>query len=73
MYKLHRHFVAWFVALFVFAFFEWRHIGFVSYVFPFPVLVLLPGIILLGGLLVKVVKVSDSDYSRSTNSTDKPR
>lgn len=51
MYKLHRHFIVWFIALFVFAFFEWRHTGFVSYVFPFPVLVLLPGIILAGGYL----------------------
>lgn len=48
---IHRHFVVWFIALFVFAFFEWRHTGFVSYVFPFPVLILLPGIILAGGYL----------------------
>ncbi len=46
---VHRHFIVWFVALFIFAFFEWRHPGFVSYVLPFPVLVLLPGIILAGG------------------------
>lgn len=42
----YRHFITWFVALFVFAFFEWRHPGFVSYVFPFVILVLLPGFIL---------------------------
>jgi hypothetical protein len=62
MSAFHRHFIAWFIALFAFAFFEWRHHGFVSYVFPFPILVLLPGIILLGGLLVKVVKASGSEY-----------
>lgn len=45
--KLHRHFFAWFIALFIFAFFEWRHTGFVSYVFSFPVLVFLPGALLL--------------------------
>lgn len=48
---LHRHFITWFVALFVFAFFEWRHTGFVSYVFPFPTLAFLPGALLLARLL----------------------
>lgn len=66
---VHRHFIVWFVALFVFAFFEWRHVGFVSYVFPFPALVLLPGAILFGGLLGKVVKIPDSECSQITNLT----
>lgn len=47
MSSLQRHFVAWFIALFVFAFFEWRHTGFVSYVFPFPMLIVFPGVLLL--------------------------
>ena len=44
---IHRYFITWFIALGVFAFFEWRHTGFVSYVFPFPVLVFIPGALLI--------------------------
>jgi hypothetical protein len=44
---LNRYFFAWFIALFAFAFFEWRHTGFVSYVFPFPFLMIAPGLVLI--------------------------
>lgn len=43
----HGHFIAWFIALCAFAFFEWRHVGFVSYIFPFPLLVIMPGLMLI--------------------------
>lgn len=51
MTPLHRHFVVWFIAIFIFAFFEWRHPGFVSYIFPFPVVIFIPAGILVAEYL----------------------
>ena len=49
-----KHFVAWFIALPFFAYVEWRHPGFVTYLFPFPVLLVIPGLfLLLEGIFVK--------------------
>lgn len=63
MITFSRHFISWFFALFVFAFFEWRHPGFVSFVLPFPVLILLPGLILLAGYVWEVYRKTDTSKS----------
>ena len=51
MIRFYPHFIAWFVAVLIFGWVELAHPGFVSYVFPFPVLIVIP--IILAALTMK--------------------